>query len=88
MYLRACFIKSLDGDDVTLYIVGKIYKYVGGFVDCEFCGVFESEQLAVAACKTDQYFVGPAELNERLPDNRKTWAGCYYPLAEKVEADA
>jgi hypothetical protein len=48
----------------------------------EFVGVFSSEEKAAAACATKANFIGPAVLNERLPDETQPWPGAYYPLAE------
>ena len=49
----------------------------------QILGVFDDEQLAVAACTTGEHFVGPMTLNECLPDEPKPWAGGYYPRLEK-----
>ena len=45
----------------------------------EFCGVFDDEKLAVAACKDENYFIGPALLNEELPVETVEWPESYYP---------
>jgi hypothetical protein len=45
----------------------------------EFCGVFSSEQRALEACTTGQHFLGPATLDQRLPDETGEWPGAYYP---------
>lgn len=45
----------------------------------EFVGVFDSEEKAVAACATPDYFIGPATLNEATPDKTTEWPGAYYP---------
>lgn len=47
-------------------------------------GVYDSEDKAVLACKTDMYFIGPATLNEPLPAGVVFWPGSYYPLAKNV----
>ena len=49
----------------------------------EILGVFDDEQLAVAACTADYHFVGPITLNERLPDEPRPWPSGYYPRLEK-----
>lgn len=51
----------------------------------ELMGVFTSEEKAVAACTELWHFVGPATLDERLPDESVAWAGCHYPLAKENE---
>lgn len=46
-----------------------------------FGGVFSSEEKAVAACKGPNYFIGPATLDEEVPDLDE-WPGGYYPIKE------
>ena len=66
----------------VVWIVGKqINWYTEGSV-WEIQGVFSNEALAVAACRTPLYFVGPLTLNESLPDETVVWEGCYYPSEE------
>lgn len=65
---------------MKLWIAGKRTSDPDGW---EFQGIFDSEALAVAACLTRDYFIGPAELNLALPDERaEYWPGCRFPLAE------
>lgn len=45
----------------------------------ELRGVFDSEDKAKSHCKKPTHFIGPAELNEKLPDETTEWVGCYYP---------
>lgn len=72
-----------------LWICGK---YLSGdemgSVVWEFVGVFSSEELAVAACLCDTYFVAPAKLDKAFPDETLLWPGVYYPLANNDETDA
>lgn len=59
----------------------------GEFIEGEpwgFVGVFDTEAAAVAACKDERYFVGPATLNVASPVEKEEWPGCYAPLL-KVE---
>jgi hypothetical protein len=60
------------------WIVGRVVSDDG--TRWEFQGVFDEEQLAVAACIGPRYFVGPAKMNAALPDERHDWTGAYYPL--------
>jgi hypothetical protein len=46
----------------------------------DFCGVFETEKEAVAACRDENYFVGPAVCGACLPHEPVPWPGAYYPL--------
>jgi len=66
---------------MQLYIVGKYRSGEFPNVVWDFNGVFDSQEKAEAACKDEFYFVGPATLNESLPDQTETWPGCYYPKA-------
>ena len=64
-----------DEIETTMFLVGK---YADGAA-WEFQGVFVSKDLAVSACRTEQYFVAPVILNQQLPDDTREWPGCYYP---------
>ena len=59
-----------------LWIVGKSLHDERS--EWEFIGVFDSKDLAIAAC-IDQagYFIGPAKMNEILTEVE--WEGLYYP---------
>ena len=48
----------------------------------DLIGVCSSEDLAVQACGDDNYFIGPIELNELLPEESVPWPGLYYPAKE------
>lgn len=70
-----------------LWIVGK-WLAVDGKNAWEFQGVFSTEEKAIHACRTEMYFVGPAELNKSLPHERMPrWLGSYYPKLEKQKKD-
>jgi len=47
-----------------------------------FQGVFDSEDNAINACRTELYCVCPATLNESLPNELTTWEGAWYPRLE------
>lgn len=42
-------------------------------------GVFDSEKKAISACKNEDYFIGPVELNKEIPSNQIEWEGAYFP---------
>jgi hypothetical protein len=70
----------------TLWVVGKNCGESDedqGAVAWDLIGVFDDRELAIAACKPG-YFVGPAVLNEVLPDEARSWPGCFYPGDEAV----
>ncbi len=67
---------------------------VSKMVDCDNCnqrtwnnGVFDSEEKAVKACITEDYFITPLILNEHQGDEeeRPPHPGSYYPLVETQE---
>lgn len=64
---------------MNLWIVGKSLGLLNTW---EFQGVFESEALAVAACRDRNYFIAPAVLNRTLPDESIAWDGLRWPVAE------
>ena len=77
------------------WMVGKLIKYYKEGSRWEWYGLYDSEEKAVARCRTKDYFVGPVILNEEIPDEPREWPGGYYPLAgmkeksmETIPADA
>ena len=68
-------LTRLMTDNIRVWVVGKITDYPAW----ELQGVFTSEKLADAAC-TDGCFIGPACLNEKLPDMSVEWPMAYYPI--------
>jgi hypothetical protein len=74
---------------------GKVLWIVGYVISCDgkrgtternrkwgFSGVFDSEKKAVAACVDNNFFVGPANLNEvppGPPTSTRIWPGAYFP---------
>ena len=60
----------------TLWIVGEIIKHPLW----SFQGVFDSQTRATKACKTSNYFVAPAKLNEEFPKEMIDWPNCFYPI--------
>jgi hypothetical protein len=73
-------------DKVEVWIAGQ---YRGQFPEgtaWDFQGVFATEAEAIAACENPSYFVFPATVGERLPDQMQEAPGCYYPLARAPEA--
>lgn len=78
----------LDGQ--TCWIVGQAVKDEHGSYENGawlFQGVFSTEGAALAACRGQQYFIGPAVMDEVLPDEVTDWAGSYYPWAGRPDED-
>ena len=59
------------GDDIA----------TGGRCSVQIIGVFATESLAIAACRSPTDCIGPLELNYVAPVDAAPWAGAYYPLA-------
>ena len=73
--------------ETQLWIVGQVPSLEGSANnEWQFAGVFSSEKLAIEACRTDNYFIGPAKLDAPLPHETFDWPGAYYP--HFVEQDA
>lgn len=69
--------------DETVWVCGKNVAETETGIVWELQGVFTTKEAAVAACKGENYFVGPVELNKEMPDEPIEWKGCEYPLLEK-----
>jgi len=65
--------RTHDGDSHTVH-------------EWEFQGVFDSEAKAVAACRTEAWFVMPCKLNEELPAETMVAPG-YYPRGPNVDGE-
>lgn len=66
---------------MQLFIVGKRNSADEADKAWEFQGVFSDMRDAEAACASPLYFVGPATLDQALPDSTVEWLGAYYPKA-------
>ena len=70
---------------MELWIVGQIRTENSDGIAWELQGVFDNKEDAIRHCKNENYFIGPAKLNECLPDETTKWPGCYYPLAKNPD---
>lgn len=61
--------------DRTVYVAG-IWREDSPW---EVLGVFESAELAEAACTERNHFYGPMVLNRRMPDETVEWVGLTWP---------
>lgn len=64
----------------TVWIIGKMIDDT--LSQWEFQGVFDTEELAIAACVEDRFFVGPAEINTPFPVEPVKWVGAWYPRVQ------
>lgn len=66
-----------------VYVVGRVHVdgMQGEPAAWQVLGVFDDHDRAVAACSTSDDFVGPIQLNRRLPDDVVPWPNAVYPLA-------
>ena len=72
---------------MKLWIVGRYLShndelYEGHpIVAWDFEGAFTTKEKAIEACAANEnYFIAPAILDERWPEERSEWKGSYYPL--------
>lgn len=67
---------------VTVWVAGQ---YRGDGEPWDIQGVFSTEEKAVAACRTPDYFVGPLTLDAELPHEVvPDWPGSYYPMEDNA----
>ena len=71
-----------------LWVVGRVHfrSDLPDDLECmpwEFQGVFDDEAKATAACRDTSYFIGPADLNVKLPHDTFQWDGAYFPHTRK-----
>lgn len=62
---------------MKLWLVGR---FRDGSDEMEMCGVFSSEELALAQCTTPLHWMGPAELDQPMPEEKVDWPGFRYPV--------
>jgi len=63
-----------------LYIVEQYISGEGNTIISSFQGIFDSEEKARVACRTDMYCYFPANLNEELSHEPFEAPDCKYPL--------
>lgn len=66
-----------------LWVCGKYLEQRDNGAVWEMQGVFSSEEKAVAACLTEDFFIGPVELDKAMPEERIVWYKAYYPKAKR-----
>lgn len=64
---------------MNLWIVGQYKADTSAGRVWEFAGVFDTQELAVAACRDYTYFVQPIVLNEAAPHESFEFEGGFYP---------
>lgn len=62
---------------MNIWIVGECHDEENAW---DFVGAFSTEALAVAACTTPRYFIGPAEMDVRTPEYSHEWPNAYFPI--------
>lgn len=70
---------------MNLWIVGQNHDNDNPDSGWDFAGVFSEFMLAVAACRDETYWIGPAKLDEVLPHEVTDWEGVVYPMIEGIE---
>lgn len=69
---------------MQLWIVGKALSEE---MQWAFVGVFDTKEQAEVACKDYRYWVGPVELNSKLPERDIVWPDSYFPKADVPSCD-
>ena len=75
---------------MKLWIVGKFIESTTDGRVWEFAGVFDDKIKAILHAinaKDKNHFVGPAELNNGLPEEKQDWKGSFYPQLLKLWYD-
>ncbi len=67
---------------MKLWVVGEVKNPDMGCDIWEFCGVFDTEKKAIAACTSGDHFIGPVDLNFLIPNPTEDWPNSYYPLVK------
>ena len=60
-----------------LFLVGQNIDYKTGLWD--FSGVFDNKELAINACRNEDYWVAEIELNKQLPHEKVDFEFAFYP---------
>jgi hypothetical protein len=67
----------------TMWLVGKFIAVATEGVVWEFQGIFETRDLAEAACRNERYCVQTVELNKEIPDETVPFPDSLYPKEQK-----
>ena len=70
-----------------VWVVGQITEGGVSSDEWELSGIYTDESLAIDACRSDDYFIGPVSLNKPFPYERTIWYGSYYPKHEMSKED-
>lgn len=65
---------------MKLFLVGKYVADTSAGRVWEFCGVYDSRELALENCITDEFFIAAIDLNATAPDETCNFPECEYPL--------
>ena len=63
-----------------LWMVGQIKSGEFPNTAWDFQGIFSSQQLAIAACVHDNYFIVPVEVDLELPEATMEMPNVYFPI--------
>ena len=70
-----------------LWIVGKFVKPSPMGSVWDFQGIFDSENKAIKACISKDYFYASVELNKTIPDESVEWDVIYPQLTTNKSTD-
>jgi len=72
---------------MKVWVCGRVIQSTPLGQIWDLMGVFSDEEKAMKACVRDNYFIGPTDLDQHLPEAPQVWPGAYYPLAEKPQEE-
>ena len=72
-------VKLLQGLRTTLFLVGKATNFETK--SWEFAGIFATEEIAIANCFTEDYFLAKVEVGKEISKETVQFDYSYYPLA-------
>ncbi len=71
--------KQADGE---WWVWGQYPAATTAGIVWDFQGIVSRRELAIAACRSEFYFIAPARLDYAWPDERCEWPGAFYPRQE------
>lgn len=72
-------------EGAKLFLVAKVVAETDKGRVWEFCGIFDSRDLAIAACLDWHFCICPVTLNERWPEESIEFPDCEYPILRTPE---
>lgn len=75
-------MSAIPADDSIMWLCGQLIKSTEHGSIWDFQGLFYLRDDAIKACKNENYFVAPVEMDKELPREMQDWSVIEYPLQE------